>query len=249
MKILHVTDTSIFNYDGISTYINELLDAGYQSGEQMVLFSTVPLDPTNLRKVNHFATVKEFKNVKFFSSDKFNISFPTGMKKAMYALEPDMVWIHTIGPLGLSAARLAKKKYPVVYTKHCFDGELWVNHLKIPRGFQWFFHLVADLVERVVLKNTDVAFYHFDKTEKIRRKKFFGKFTYMPPPLNGRFLQEKSYRKYKEGNKVYTIGFCGRLDPEKSIDQLFKAVDIFQKRNRGIKLKLLLIGDGIEANA
>lgn len=248
MKILHVADTSIYNYDGIATYINELLECAYKDGAQLLVLSAVPINPNNLRTVNHKAKVKEFRNLKFISSDKFILSLPGGMKKALNEFEPDIVWIHTIGLLGMRAARLAKNKYPVIYTKHCFDGDLWCTHLKIPVGFQWFFKIVAISVERIVLKDSDVAFYHFDNTEKICSNKFFSKFKYIPPPLNERFLNEKSYRNGNQNNKIITIGYCGRLDPEKGIEQLFKAAEIYQKKYNGKNIRLLLIGEGSEAN-
>jgi hypothetical protein len=47
MKILHVTDGSIYNYDGISTYINELLEYACRGGAQLLVFTTVPLNPEN----------------------------------------------------------------------------------------------------------------------------------------------------------------------------------------------------------
>ncbi len=248
MKILHVADTSIYNYDGIATYINELLECAYKDGAQLLVLSAVPINPKNLRTVNHKAKVKEFRNLKFISSDKFILSLPGGMKKALNEFEPDIVWIHTIGLLGMRAARLSKNKYPVIYTKHCFDGDLWCTHLKIPVGFQWFFKIVAISVERIVLKDSDVAFYHFDNTEKICSNKFFSKFKYIPPPLNERFLNEKSYRNGNQNNKIITIGYCGRLDPEKGIEQLFKAAEIYQKKYNGKNIRLLLIGEGSEAN-
>jgi glycosyltransferase involved in cell wall biosynthesis len=70
----------------------------------------------------------------------------------------------------------------------------------------------------------------------------------MSPPINGRFVNEKSYRNGNQNNKIITIGFCGRLDPEKSIEQLFKAADIYQKKYDKKNIRLLLIGDGSEAS-
>ena len=246
MKILHVTDGSIYNYDGVSTYINELLECSYKEGAQALVLTTVPLNPEKLRKVVHKAEVKEFKKLKIFSTDKFNFSVPYGMKKALNEFDPDTIWIHTIGPLGLKAARLAKYKYHMIYTKHCFDGDLWCNHLKIQPPFQWIFHLVAHFSEQIVLKSSDVALYHINNTEKIRHNKFFSRFKYVPPPLSEKFLSEKSYRN-ESHNDVFTLGFCGRLDPEKSLEQLFKAAEIYQKKYNMKNIRILLIGDGEEA--
>jgi glycosyltransferase involved in cell wall biosynthesis len=248
MKIIHVSDGSIYNYDGVSTYINELLECAYSEGEQLLVLTTVPLNPKKLRTINHKAEVRVYKNLKVFSSDKFKFSLPLGMKKVINEFEPDVIWIHTIGPLGLGAARLAKNRYPVIYTKHCFDGDLWCNHLKVPVAFQWFYQLVAVLVERIVLKSAGVAFYHINNTEKIRYNKFFSKFKYVPPPLNGRFVNEKSYRTGNHNNDIFTIGFCGRLEPEKNIEKLFKAADIYQKKYNKQNIRLLLIGEGSETD-
>jgi glycosyltransferase involved in cell wall biosynthesis len=162
----------------------------------------------------------------------------------MNEFEPDLVWIHTIGPLGLMAARLSKNKYSVIYTKHCFDGDLWCLHLKVPAGFQWFYKIAAILAERQVLKYCDTVLYHFDSTEKILNNKFFNKFKHMPPPLNEKFVNEKSYREERHNDGIITIGFCGRLDPEKNIEMLFRAADIYQKKYKNKNIKLILIGEG-----
>jgi glycosyltransferase involved in cell wall biosynthesis len=247
MKILHVTDGSIYNYDGVSTYINELLECANKRGGQLLVLSSLPVNSEKLRVVSHKSEIKEFKNLKIFNLDNFNFSLPNGMKKTLDEFEPDLVWIHTIGLLGLRAARLAKNKYPVIYTKHCFDGDLWCNHLNIPLAFQWFYQMVALFAEKIVLKSSNVAFYHFENTEKILSNKFFSKFKYMPPPLKSRFVNEKSYRNGNHNNNIMTIGTCGRFDPEKNIEQLFKATDIYQKKYKG-NIRLLLIGDGSDAS-
>ncbi len=247
MKILHVVDGSIYNYDGVSTYINELLECAHHTSGILMVFSSLPLVPEKLRSVRRKVEVREFKNLKIFSSSSFNFSLPSGMKKALNKFKPDIVWIHTIGPLGIRAAYLARNTYPVIYTKHCFDGDLWCSHLKIPSGFQWFFRLVARLIERIVLKSSEVAFYHLNKTDKICSNKFFSKFKFMPPPLNRRFLYEKSHRDIYNADKIITIGFCGRFEPEKNIEQLFKAIDIYQEKYNRKNIRLLLIGDGSDA--
>jgi glycosyltransferase involved in cell wall biosynthesis len=247
MKILHVVDGSIYNYDGVSTYINELLECTDQTEEKLMIFSSLPLVPEKLRSVRRKVEVREFNSLKIFSSRSFIFSLPFGMKKALNKFRPDIVWIHTIGPLGIRAARLARNKYSVIYTKHCFDGDLWCSHLKIPPGFQWFVQLVARLVERIVLKSSEVAFYHLNKTEKIHRDKFFSKFKFVPPPLDSRFLCEKSHRDIINNYKITTIGFCGRFEPEKNIAQIFEAIDIYQRKYKRKDIKLLLIGDGSEA--
>jgi glycosyltransferase involved in cell wall biosynthesis len=246
MKILHVTDGSIYNYDGVSTYINELLEVAGKGGAKLLVLTTVPLNPEKLRQVIHDAEVKEFKRLRVFSTLKFNFSLPHGMKKALYEFDPDLIWIHTIGPLGLKAAVLAKNKYHTVYTKHCFYGDLWCNHLHIPSYFQWIFHLVARAAERKILKASDVVLFHNNNYEMTGINGIGKRFRYVPPPLSEKFLNPESHSRKKQ-NEILTIGFCGRLDPEKSLELLFKAARIYQRKHSLNDIRILLIGDGSEA--
>jgi glycosyltransferase involved in cell wall biosynthesis len=147
--------------------------------------------------------------------------------------------------LGLAAARLCKGRFAAVYTKHCFDGDLWCNHLQINPRFHWFFQSAAAIIEKLVVAPIDAAIYHFEGTAKIRNPGLLEKFTFAPPPINCRFMTEGSLRNgWHDGSKL-TIGFCGRLDPEKGLEDLFAAADIYGKTYGGPKLRLLLIGDGI----
>jgi glycosyltransferase involved in cell wall biosynthesis len=246
MKILHVSDGSIYNYDGVSTYINGLLDSAGESGAELLVLTTAPLNTDKLRHVIHKAEVREFKKLKILSTAKFNFSLPNGMKKVLDDFDPDILWIHTIGPLGLKAAHLAKNKYHLVYTKHCFYGDLWIKHLKIPSGFQWIFQYVAHIAERRILKASDVALFHNNNTEKLISDRFFSRFRYIPPPLSEKFLNQKPFRP-GHLKDVLTVGFCGRLDPEKSLEQLFEAVNILQMSYNLNNIRILLIGDGSEA--
>jgi hypothetical protein len=188
MKILHISDGSIYNYDGVSTYINELLECASKAGTESMVLTTVPFNPSKHRKANHKAEVKEFRRIKFLSNDKFNFSIPVGMKKAIHKFDPDLIWIHTIGPIGINAALISRKKYRTIYTKHCFDGELWISHLGISPPFQWIYHMVANLVERIILKSSDSVFIHLDNMEKIRSNKYFNRFRYVPPTISEKFL-------------------------------------------------------------
>jgi len=220
MKILHVSDGSIYNYDGVSTYINELIVSAFKDGVESKVMTTLPFDPGSPRTVSHNAEVIEFRRIGILSADKFNFSLPSGMKKRIREFNPDIIWIHTIGPLGIRAAQISRNKYHVIYTKHCFDGDLWCSHLKVNRSFQWLFYFVAEHIERIILKSADSALYHINNPGKLRSNKYFSRFRYVPPPLCERFLKEKSM-KISNGDDIITLGFCGRLDPEKGLEICF----------------------------
>lgn len=244
MRILHISDGSIYNYDGVSTYINELLEFAGKNGTELLVISPPPLHPERLRKVAHKATVREYRKLSIFSTSAFNFSVPRGLKKDLENFNPDVIWIHTIGPLGLRTARLAKDKYRIIYTKHCFYGELWCNHLRIPFPLQWIFHMVAKIAENRILKSSRIAIYHNNIAGA--KDKVLNRFRCIPPPISERFLKGGRNIVKESGDKI-TIGFCGRLDPEKCLEQLFRAADIYLKKYGEDKIRILLIGDGSEA--
>jgi glycosyltransferase involved in cell wall biosynthesis len=246
MRILHVSDGSIYNYDGVSTYINELLECSLNDGTDSKVLTSVPFNPDRPRKVNHNSEVKEFRRLSFLSADKFNFSLPAGMKKSIAGFAPDIIWIHTIGPLGLRAARVARKRYRIFYTKHCFDGDLWCSHLNVPTPFRWLFHMVAEAAESRILKYSEVAFLHLNRFDRLKSVKYFNRFRYIPPPISSKFLERGiENERYKE--EKITIGFCGRLDAEKGIEKLFMAEEICRNKLNIKNIHLLLVGDGPEA--
>jgi len=242
MKIIHVSDTSVFNFDGISTYINELLECACRNGDQALALVPPPLHESINRSLNHSAGIRVFPPVKALCSAGFVFALPRGLHSIFDEFRPDLVWIHTIGPLGLAAARLGRGRYRMVYTKHCFDGELWVKHLQVPAGFQWIFRLAAAVVEGWVAGPASQVLFHFNGKEKMQGRIAGPKSTFIPPPINRRFATEPFHRNLKRKDRL-TIGFCGRLAPEKGLEDLFEAAGLYLKSG-GKPLDLLLIGDG-----
>jgi len=242
MRIIHVTDTSIYNYDGISTYINELLECSEKRGDQQLVLTTIPHNTNLKRKVIHKVPVYTFPHIPVLSSRKFKFAVPRKMGKVIDEFNPDLIWIHTIGPLGVFAARKAKNNYPVIYTKHCFDGDLWCNHLKIPKSLHQIIKSAAYFIENSVINPADKIIYHFNENAQIKLHKFSEKFKQLPPPLNKKFVKDSEIRKINKN--YFALGFCGRCDPEKGIEDIFKSIDLFTKKHPFARIRLLLIGDG-----
>ncbi len=240
MRILHISDTSIYNYDGISTYINELIYCSLASGDEVLVVTTVPHSNNKLRELHKEIKVHTFPHVSLLSSASFKFGLPFGMKKIVNDFNPDLIWIHTIGTLGLYASAVLGKQYSIIYVKHCFDGDLWCRHLKAWPVFQPFLKWAAYHLENVVLQVCNKMIYHFDQPLAFEKHKYFNKFLHLPPPLNDRFFKNP---KENSENKNITIGYCGRLDPEKNIERILNAITIYENKN-STKINLLLIGDG-----
>ncbi|MFA9392500.1 MAG: glycosyltransferase family 4 protein [Prolixibacteraceae bacterium] len=247
MKIIHVTDTSIYNFDGISTYINELLVVGEKIGDETLVLTTTPIGNVQRNYHNYSGLkLKSFKSAHFPYKPKFVVVSPLGMDKIITDFHPDLVWIHTIGTLGLRAAALSANKYPIIYTKHCFDGELWNAYLNIPRNLKWTLYKASELIENRILEKCDKVIYHINDDMKIMNSKYFSKFEHIPPPLNARFFQNRLT--IPKNNRRLTIGFSGRAEPDKGIEHTFRGLKILMEKYEFNNFEFLFIGDGTEAH-
>jgi glycosyltransferase involved in cell wall biosynthesis len=176
---------------------------------------------------------------------KFILVSTKNMKKIIQDYQPDLVWIHTIGNLGMEAAKIAKNKYKIVYTKHCFDGELWNSYLNVPKPFCPFVDFLARRIENKILCAANQVIYHLNDTSKVEKSKYFNKFILTAPPLPARFFENRK-PKNTDKNKLI-LGFCGRCDPDKGIEDTFKGLEIFHEKHPEIELEFVLIGNGSEA--
>jgi glycosyltransferase involved in cell wall biosynthesis len=109
------------------------------------------------------------------------------------------------------------------------------------------YYLVAYLAENTILKSSTVAILHINQLEKIKSGRYFTRFRYVTPAISGKFF-EKMDGQVKQGAGKITLGYCGRLDPEKGIEKLFIASEICRKEYNITNLHLLLVGDGTEGH-
>jgi glycosyltransferase involved in cell wall biosynthesis len=210
-----------------------------------MVITTTPVGDQN-RDLGLKTKIKSFKCWRFPGKPKFVVVFPEGLEKIISDFKPDTIWIHTIGTLGMKVARIAKKKYNVVYTKHCFDGDLWNSYLNIHPAFHWFFNKVSQTFEKQILKASNKQIYHLPDVSKVNKNKYFRKIVNMPPPINARFFNNKNPETDKKEKLIF--GFSGRADPDKGIENTFKGLKIFQQLHKDIPFQFMFIGDGPEAH-
>jgi len=242
MRIIHAVDSSIQNFDGVSTYINELIISSENRGDEILVLCTTPTDKSNLRPINYKGIVKAYKSLRFPGRPKLIFSIKPGIAKDIHAFKPDLIWIHSIGPIGTKVARVAKRKYKVICTKHSFDGELWCLYLKIPKPFQWIVHAAANIFEKIVAGSCSFFVYHIQDISKIEHKKYYNKFLKFNPPVQSRFYENRT-DKQLEYNKLI-LGFCGRCEPDKGIEDTYKGLQMFKEKHPEIEIIFYLIGDG-----
>ncbi len=247
MRILHAVDTSIRNFDGVSTYINELILSSESIGDEVMLLCTTPTFTTNMRPVNYKGTVIAFKSFRFPGKPRMVIPIITGITKIVNDFNPDLIWIHSPGLIGTKVAKIAKGKYKVVCTKHSFDGELWCLYLKVPKPLQWIIYASANKFEKTVAASSSFFIYHIRDTKKVEDKAYFNKFLMFPPPIQTRYFENRT-EKALEPNKL-TLGFCGRCEPDKGIEDTYIGLQMFKEKHPEIEITFYLIGDGPVAQA
>ena len=247
MRILHATDTTIYNYDGISTYINELINAAGYNHEIRVITTTphshIRRDFCRLHNIK----VHELPCFRVPGKPKFIIVRTAGVQKLIDDFNPDLIWIHTIGTVGMKVAKIAKNKYNAVYTKHCFDAELWSSYLKLPVRFNGLLNYAANTMEAKVVSSCKNVIYHLRNTAKVNGRPYYHKFLFQNPPLQKRFFQRINESAHLASN-ILTFGFCGRCDPDKGLANTVAALKLFKNKHPQIAFKFLLIGDGPEAH-
>jgi hypothetical protein len=242
MRIIHAVDSSIQNFDGVSTYINELIICSEMRGDEVLLLCTTPTDKSNLRPIKYKGIVRAYKSLRFPGKPKLIFAIKPGITNDIHKFKPDLIWIHSIGPIGTKVAKIAKGKYKVVCTKHSFDGELWCLYLNIPKPFRWIVHLFANWFENIVAESCLFFIYHIHDTKKIEHKKYFKNLFKVSPPIQSRFF-ENTVEKELVPNKL-SLGFCGRCEPDKGIEDTYLGLQLFKNKHPEIEITFYLIGDG-----
>jgi len=242
MKIIHVVDSSIQNFDGVATYINELILSSENRGDEVMLFCTTPSIKSNLRPINFKGTVKAYSSIRVPGRPKFLVPINFGLTKEIEDFNPDLIWIHSIGTMGLKVASLAKDKYKVICTKHSFEGELWCLYLEAPKPFHSFIHAGAAKFEKIVADSCAFFVYHIHDISKIKHLEYYDKFQKFNPPLQTRFFENR-FEKPLEENKL-TFGFCGRCEADKGIEETYVGLQKFKEKHPEIEITFYLIGDG-----
>ena len=242
MRIIHAVDSSIQNFDGIATYINELIMCSEAKGDEVLLLCTTPTIKTNLRSIQYKGKVIAYKSLRYPGKPKLIYPFKKGITKTVHDFNPDLIWIHSVGEIGTKVAKIAKGKYKVVCTKHSFDGDLWCHYLKVPKWFQWFIYGAANNFEKTVADACLFFVYHIQDISKIENKSYLKKFKKFNPPIQSCFYENRT-EKQLEPNKL-TLGFCGRCEPDKGIEDTYRGLQMFNNKHPEIELTFYLIGDG-----
>ncbi len=243
-KLLIATDSYLPRWDGIARFLNDILP------ELTSQFSVTVIAPQFPGKHERMKGISEIL-MPMYSFIYGDYQLPRFEKKlAKQAVkDADIIWTHTIGPIGKNIIYMGKKQKKIVISYiHSIEWELFGRSL----GQPWLYYFLAILARKLVRKiyaKSDILMFpsyfamHLFSWYKFKSKKLLSPLgidvkTFVPPKSK---LLAKKHIGLKADDIV--IGYCGRIAHEKDVKTLIRA--FLRIRDFYPTLKLLLVGSGI----
>jgi glycosyltransferase involved in cell wall biosynthesis len=241
-KILIATDRFLPQWDGISSFLNEILPR--MSNDYQI---TVLAPDFGKLTIRYKAKVIRFKVLRIKLGDNCR-PIVNPFKIFSEVKKTDILWAHTIGPIA-TCSILAAKRYhkPILFYQHTIEWEVFpnsqgINLLKAPIG------TATKITGRLLLNLCNVIIVSsFEQAEildfaGIRRMKRI----VHPGTDIKRYKQPKSKEKAKRkaglGPTNFIVGYAGRLSLEKDPETLYRAFLRLAKKYNDVFL--LIAGGG-----
>jgi len=248
-KLLIATDNFLPRWDGIARFLSEIIPKLSKDYEITVL-------APHLKGYEHGhmefenAVVHRFDTLNFKIGD-FPPAIPDPKKVRAYVREADIVWIQTIGPIGSSAAKWARKmEKPLIAFTHSIEWELVSNAIS---GFfltKNALKFIAKRFAKRIYNKCDLLIVPSQDTAKKMRKA--GIKTVMKQVSLGidtdkfRYSERKAVKESIgiDPNNI-VVGYIGRLGREKDLVTLYRA--FVQLTYKYKNIILLVVGEGVES--
>lgn len=243
-KILIATDRFLPQWDGISSFLNEILPRMSDD------YQTTVLAPDfGKLKIKHKAKVIRFKVLRIKLGDNYRpivnpLKIFTEVKKS------DIIWAHTIGPIAMCSILAAKKYHkPILFYQHTIEWEVFpnsqgINLLKLP------INITTKLIARLLYNLCNVII--VSSLEQVNLLNFVGinsKKRIVHPGVDAqRYKPPKTREKAKIRVGLdpsdFVVGYAGRLSLEKDLKTLYRSFLILHKKYNDVAL--LIAGGGRE---
>lgn len=175
---------------------------------------------------------------------------PRKMQKIIKEVNPDVIHINHPAFLGQTAMKEAiKENIPIVGTSH-FMPENLVHYLHLPKKVSGFLNQIAWARYAQLLSKLDAVIAPTEAAaDLIKRFNIVKKLKIISNGINLEELTAKGdnskiRKKYKIPNKPIIL-FVGRVDKEKKIDVLFKAMTLIRDK---VDFHTLIVGSGSEVD-
>jgi glycosyltransferase involved in cell wall biosynthesis len=179
-------------------------------------------------------------------------TFPKIDKKAMKAAikEADIVWTHTIGPIGKAAIMIAKQcKKKVAAYIHSVEWELFSRALGKPLIYNPVAAMTRSMVRKIYAK-CDLLLLPSDETKnlfmwyKIGKRKVVTKLGINVRKFKPARSKVEAKKRLNISPSSIVVGYVGRLAHEKDLKTLVRAYQ--RLRDVYSDIKLILVGTGLD---
>ncbi len=240
-NLLIATDSLLPRWDGIASFLNEIIPKLSND------FKITIVAPEFEGKFDGYKNVKimRFPILKFKVADYF-IAKPSYRKIKQLVKEADIVWTHTIGPIGMLSIFAAKaQKKPVVSYIHSIEWELFTKSLSINRLFKNMVYILTKLFAKLIYNKCDLLLVPsleiaelFEWNGIKTQKKVIHLGTDVEKFVPASKKKAKLALSIEPEKRV--IGFCGRIGREKNLITLYRAFKRVQKQNK--EAVLMIVG-------
>src|SRR3989344_2944154 len=242
-KLLIASDTFLPRWDGVTRFLLEVVP---KLSLRYDITLAVPDFKGKSVKIKNVGIVK-IPVHDFVVDDMHLPKFKFSMTKRLVS-ESDLVFIQSLGPIGMLAARYADRlKKPLYSYAHMVEWDLYPN---VVGRFKSLIRSVTLLLSRHFYNKCDVIFVPSEDIEKtLIYSRIEPQKKVIPLGIDGEeFMPPADKAKAKDKVSIdpgsIIIGFAGRIGWEKNLETLEKAFRILQKRYNG-SIKLLIVGSGI----
>ena len=241
-KLIIASDSFLPRWDGIASFLNDVIpriEKDYKITTLSPDFGDYSFD--------YDAEIIRYKTLKMRFADNYYPAIVNPFKISKEIKKADVVWVHTIGPIGLWSIIFARKhKVPVILSSHTIEWEVFpnsqgINLLKVPLNIlvKMADKYLYNRCNSIMVSSTEQA--ELLSIVGIRRKKNVVHLgvdvKYYRPALNKKIAKEK----IGIDPDKFVIGYAGRVSLEKDPKTLYRAFIRFSKK---YKDSVLLIAGG-----
>ena len=249
MRVAIFTDTYLPDLNGVATSSYTLRNALVRHGHEVfVITSELPEDSDYIDQEN----VMRFPGIEFKALYGYRISNLFSFKgmREIAKLNIDVIHIQTEFGIGIFGKLVAMfLNIPVVYTYHTMYEDYTHYIAGDSDSMNAFVKMIAVKLSKIYGDNCTELVVPSIKTKEVLEKYGIKKDIHVIPTgldlalFNPDNKDEAKIQKIKDEyalNGYFTIGFVGRIAPEKSVDTLIEAI----KNVEDDHIKLLIVGGG-----
>jgi len=241
-NILIATDRFLPGWDGISSFLNEILSRMSDAHHITVLAPDF-----GKLKIKYRAKIIRFKVLKIKLGDNYR-PIVNPIKIFHEVRKADILWVNTIGPIAACSIFAAKRYHkPILFYQHTIEWEVFphsqdINLFKVPIGMatKIIGRLLLNLCNVIIVSSLEQAeILNFAGIRSMKRVVHLGTDT-----QHYKQAKNKAEAKNRVGLNAndFVVGYAGRLSLEKDPETLYRAFLRLTEKHKD--LFLLIAGGG-----